>query len=66
MICELNFLLLVNFQIPRPMPPAGLPSAAAQASNQDELAVAVMTGLASLTSRTSIGLTLVIGIVSSN
>ncbi|XP_072035110.1 mitofusin-2-like [Amphiura filiformis] len=47
--------------IPRPMPPAGLPPAAA--TNQDELAVAVMTGLASLTSKTSVGLTLVIGIV---
>ena len=45
------------------MPPAGLGSSS-QASNQDELAVAVMTGLASLTSKTSVGLMVSIGVVS--
>lgn len=55
-------MLGMSSVIPRPMPPAGLPSSN-QASNQDELAVAVMTGLASLTSKTSVGLMVSIGVI---
>ena len=48
-------------QIPRPFPNADVAGAT---KNEEDMTVAMVTGLASLTSRTSMGLMIVVGIVS--